>query len=118
MSTPQIRGVTGLLDGILSPARQTATDFHNGSQPKTAVSAGQVATSPVPPPSTPVRRGRPPGNTAAVAQKEKVTVWITSSLIARYRDWTWEARCQISHLVERALADYHEQHRPQQSGGE
>jgi len=32
-------------------------------------------------------------------------------LIDSYRDWTWQARCQLSHIVERALAAYHEQHR-------
>ena len=49
--------------------------------------------------------------------KEKVTLRITSTLVASYRDWSWEARSQLSQLVERALADYHEQHRSQQCVG-
>jgi hypothetical protein len=51
------------------------------------------------------RRGRPPGSRQASTPKEKVTVWIKSSLIGSYRDWTWQERCQLSHLVERALAE-------------
>jgi hypothetical protein len=41
-----------------------------------------------------------------MVQKQKVTFRVSSDLIAEYRDWSWEARCQLSHLVERALADY------------
>ena len=48
------------------------------------------------------------GNGSATSPKEKVTVGISSTLIADYREWTWEARCQLRHLVERALADYRE----------
>jgi len=46
--------------------------------------------------------------------KEKVTLRITSTLVASYRDWSWEVRSQLSQLVERALAEYHQQHRSQQ----
>jgi hypothetical protein len=50
---------------------------------------------------------------AATQPKEKVTVWLTSPLVAAYRDWSWEARSQFSHLVEKALADYcHRQRTP------
>jgi hypothetical protein len=106
MSTPHVRGVTGLLDGILSPVPQRVPDCPHARQPKNT-----PPTPESPSPSTPqfpvrVRRGRPPGKGNAALPKEKVTVWITSTLIADYREWTWEARCQLSHLVERALADY------------
>ncbi len=36
------------------------------------------------------------------------TLRIARDLIAEYRDWSWEARCQLSELVERALATYRE----------
>lgn len=111
MSAPQVRGVAGLLDGILSPARQEEACTHSDIQPKKKVLTNRTAMGPALPPVTSVRRGRPPGNTARIAPKEKVTVWITSNLIAQYRDWTWEARCHVSHLVERALIAYHKQHR-------
>jgi hypothetical protein len=38
-------------------------------------------------------------------------VRINKRLVARYRDWTWEARCQVSQLIEWALFEYHEQNR-------
>jgi hypothetical protein len=108
MSTPQIRGVTGLLDGILSPARPAAPNCGNKSQPKNTSPTNEPPSPSTPSFPVPVRRGRPPGNGAPTSPKEKVTVWITSTLIADYREWTWEARCQLSHLIERALADYRE----------
>ena len=43
--------------------------------------------------------------------KEKVTLRISTALIAEYRDWSWEARMQLSRLVERALLHFREQHR-------
>lgn len=36
---------------------------------------------------------------------------IATDLIATYRDWSWEARSQLSHLVEQALTDYKARHR-------
>jgi hypothetical protein len=33
-------------------------------------------------------------------------VWLDASLIAEYRDWSWDARCQLSTLVEEALLAY------------
>jgi len=111
MTPHQVHGITGLLDGILSPTRQAVSNCPNAGQPR-----NDRPTRESPPPSipafpVPVRRGRPPGKGAATSPKEKVTVWITTTLIADYREWTWEARCQLSHLVERALADYRESHR-------
>jgi len=112
MTTTQVRGITGLLDGILSPTRPRASEHRENRPPK------RTQNNPPHPQSPPiaVRRGRPPGNSRVVSPKEKVTVWITSSLIGSYRDWTWQERCQLSHLIERALADYHEQHRQESAG--
>jgi hypothetical protein len=54
------------------------------------------------------RRGRPPGpRPEASIRREKVTVWLRAELIAQYRDWSWECRCQLSSLVEIALEEYH-----------
>ena len=36
---------------------------------------------------------------------------IATDLIATYREWSWEARSQLSHLVEQALTDYQARHR-------
>jgi hypothetical protein len=32
-------------------------------------------------------------------------------LVASYRDWSWEARSQFSHLIEKALTDYYQRQR-------
>jgi hypothetical protein len=58
------------------------------------------------------RRGRPLGKTTSPRLlKEKVTLRLSSPLVASYRDWSWEARSQFSHLVERALTDYYQRQR-------
>ncbi len=33
---------------------------------------------------------------------------VATELIASYREWSWEARSQLSDLVEQALRDYQE----------
>ena len=58
------------------------------------------------------RLGRPTGRVAdSQGPKEKVTLRVNSKLIAEYRDWSWEIRCQLGDLVERALSAYWENHR-------
>ena len=113
MSKSQGRGVKGLLDQILStsgpepgnPPESFPPPVHSHDQPASSVS--------FPLPRVVARRGRPPGKAAAAAPREKLTVRIATELIATYRDWSWDARPQLSHLVERALADYHDRHRTQ-----
>jgi hypothetical protein len=116
-------GICGILDQILS------TDTR---PPLLRGDLAAVAESTTSPPSdehrhddpavqarSKTRRGRPPGNTRRPKEpKEKVTVWITGSLIGRYRDWTWDARCQLSHLIERALTDYHERNHSRRLRGQ
>ena len=43
---------------------------------------------------------------AKVVDKEKVTLRLSSELMAVYRDWSWDERCQLSDLVERALVQF------------
>ncbi|PHQ35120.1 hypothetical protein [Rhodopirellula bahusiensis] len=58
------------------------------------------------------RLGRPPGvNSTNRAPKEKATLRIDTELMAEYRDWSWDARCQLGELVERALVDYRKRNR-------
>lgn len=53
------------------------------------------------------RRGRPPGNkSGASVGKEKVTLRIDSTLIADYRERSWDQRCQLGELVQKALEFY------------
>ena len=106
MSRSQGRGITGLLDQILStsgpgpgnPPENGPLPVHLHDQPGSSVSLHV--------PRVVARRGRPPGKAAAAAPREKVAV-----RIATYRDWSWQARSQLSHLVEQALKDYQQRNR-------
>ena len=105
----QAGGIRGVLDGILSQEKQQPSPFATSAtaiaQPPTAI--GQLADNSnlSRPPGS--RRGRPLGKAASPGvPKEKVTLRLTTDLIATYRDWSWEARCQLSYLVEQALAEY------------
>jgi uncharacterized protein (DUF4415 family) len=50
------------------------------------------------------RVGRPPGKGSARAQrKEKMTVRIDADLVEKYRDWSWDARCNLGELVGTAM---------------
>lgn len=58
---------------------------------------------------TGARRGRPLGKvqeSASRVARAKVTVWIQRGLIDQYRDWSWEARCPLSALIQQAMDDY------------
>jgi uncharacterized protein (DUF4415 family) len=58
------------------------------------------------------RLGRPPGIAKGTSpRKEKATLRIEAELMSDYRDWSWDQRCQLGELVERALADYRRRHR-------
>jgi len=105
----QAGGIRGVLDGILSQEKQQPSPFPPAATAIAQLPAavGQVAgNSDL---SGPVgsRRGRPLGKAVSPGvPKEKVTLRLTTDLIATYRDWSWEARCQLSYLVEQALAEY------------
>jgi hypothetical protein len=111
MSNSQGRGITGLLDQIIStsgPGPQNLPE--NGPAPvRLRDQPGSSISLYVP--RAIARRGRPPGKAIVAACKEKLTVRIATDLIATYRDWSWEARAQLSHLVEQALKDYRERNR-------
>jgi hypothetical protein len=62
------------------------------------------------------RRGRPPGKkTGDAAEKEKVTLRLNKELMDDYREWSWDERCQLGELVERALSQYRKQRSHQKS---
>ena len=92
---------TGVLDGILSQEKQQPSPVPASA---TAIAqfpaaAGQAADNPDPARPAGSRRGRPLGKAASPGvPKEKVTLWLHSPLVASYRDWSWEARSQFSHL--------------------
>ena len=50
------------------------------------------------------RAGRPPGKVSTNPQpREKLTVRIDADLVEKYRDWSWDARCNLGELVGRAM---------------
>jgi hypothetical protein len=113
MRSKSVAGIPGLLDELLlsppvaaKPARRIA---HKARKPQSPLpNAGPTQERPT---ATicGARRGRPAGPSPATAQpREKITLQLPTALIAAYRDWSWEVRSQLSHLVERALADYRE----------
>jgi hypothetical protein len=110
-----IAGIGGVLGDLITRAPisedppQGAAGAEPGPPPDSATPAMIDAYSNTRPCT---RLGRPPGRGAlGTAPKDKVTVRIATKLIAEYRDWSWEQRCQLGELVERALASYRDLHR-------
>jgi uncharacterized protein (DUF4415 family) len=113
MAGKTISGISGVLEQLVSQA-PPPTESPQFRQPVIQMQEAKPSSvaHPTPPRPCRARLGRPPGKTARHrGPKEKVTLRIPSSLIAEYRDWSWEARCQLSELVERALAAYGESRR-------
>ena len=109
MAKKPVSGISGVLGELISP-EPASTQSPPEKQPPAAVQKADATGTP--PGPCRARLGRPPGSSAShTGPKEKVTLRIPSDLIAEYRDWSWEARCQISELVERALVAYRKTHR-------
>ena len=114
MSKSRTHGIEGLLDQILTTGDAQPPEPSAICIPARPFRRGDAGIHPPCRSPGTVRRGRPPGKPSTPRlPKEKVTVRITASLIAAYRDWSWEARSQLSQLVERALSAYHDQNRIQ-----
>ena len=122
MAKKEVCGISGVLGELISEessSEGSASKKQPPALPKKQASASPGKTAPAatpempsPPDSCRARLGRPPGNAGQRAEpKEKVTLRIPSDLIAEYRDWSWEARCQLSELVEKALVSYRKAHR-------
>ena len=114
MAQKMISGISGVLGELISSA-PTSTESPAHRRPLAASRGPEpIGTpEPTPPRLRRARLGRPPRNTDQhPGPKEKVTLRIHSDLIAEYREWSWEARCQLSELVERALAGYRKSRRP------
>ena len=108
----QLAGIQGVLGNYVTPraveASPPASD--KASPTKTATSSVKSAANSQRRKSA--RLGRPPGKSKETTRpKEKATLRIDAELMSDYRDWSWEERCQLGELVERALADYRRRHR-------
>lgn len=114
----KLKGVGGVLGNLISPEPVT---------PEPQATPAEAVPAASPPPSVPpaeeirprsstpssttrsrgARRGRPPGQkTGEGGDKEKITLRISKTLADEYRDWSWEERCQLGELVEKALIHY------------
>lgn len=119
----KLKGVGGVLSGLISPEPDPAAPPEPAAKSATAAPAVETAKTesieqpaaaapadkprPKPQARTQARRGRPPGRRAGeAADKEKVTLRLSRELMDEYRDWSWEERCQLGELVERALVQY------------
>jgi hypothetical protein len=106
----QVDGVAGVLAGLVQPE-------HNCPENRRQANA-ERRRSQARPPSVPsprkARLGRPPGRVPGKSvPKEKVTLRIHTALMSEYREWSWQQRCQLGELIERALTDYRKRrHRP------
>lgn len=110
----QAGGILGVLDGILSQEKQQPPPLPASATTiaKFPAAIGQAADNAELSRPAGSRRGRPLGKAASPGvPKEKVTLWLHSPLVASYRDWSWEARSQFSHLIEKALTDYYQRQR-------
>ena len=119
----KLKGVGGVLGGLISPEpalpappESSTLPVPDAPAPETAMP--EPAEPPAPPPASDkpkqkapgriaARRGRPPGQKPGeAADKEKVTLRLNKELMDDYRDWSWEERCQVGELVEKALIQY------------
>ncbi len=104
MAPKPIGGISGVLGELIStstPSDEPPTPKSPSTTSRDNNSASRRSRCPT------ARLGRPSGNSVQQTRpKEKVTLRISSELIAEYRDWSWDARCQLSELVQRALATY------------
>jgi hypothetical protein len=112
-----IGGISGVLGDLISPTPTPAASS-GLEQPQPSGRKAGLPGNPSPPTAPPhgcARLGRPPGSgRQTTVPKQKVTLRVPSDLIDEYRDWSWEARCQLSELVGQALITYHKSHRRRQ----
>ena len=107
MTCQPLPGIDGVLDNLLTPGRAHA--LPNANTKSVPLNHARVSAAPDSGSSraSGARRGRPLGpQRREGGLKEKVTFRISCELATAYRDWSWEARCQLSELVEQALVAY------------
>ena len=116
MKVKRIAGIDRVLDQVLSPPahhhRTIAQDAAQATESPARTPSVRAAGEPPVFGRMEARRGRPVGRRiSGPSSTEKVTLRISRHLVAEYRDWSWDARCDLSHLVERALDEYRDRHR-------
>jgi hypothetical protein len=103
-----VSGVAGVLRGLIAdsaPDPQAQPPLSDRMSSEDQVSApARLAPNRT---TARARMGRPPGRIPGQQPpREKLTLRVDAGLTAAYRDWSWDARCQLGELVERAMRDY------------
>jgi hypothetical protein len=107
MTRQHLPGIDGILDSLISAGHAPSSRNTGGESEPTKQASPLDGSDAAVAREKGARRGRPPGpQRCDRPPKEKVTFRISCDLIATYRDWSWEARCQLSELVERALDNF------------
>lgn len=109
-------GINGVLGELISTPATSSSPAHTpAAQEQSSISPALAAThtrSSARPLKAKARLGRPPGQREPKqTPKKKTTLRLCAQLMADYRDWSWDARCQLGELVERALVDYRDRRR-------
>jgi len=93
-------GIGGVLGGLISDVTpKPKTEQARPAMPKNSVKRQ--------PRHGRARTGRPPGKEVSNrCRKEKLTVRIDADLVESYRDWSWDARCNLGTLVGQAMRHY------------
>jgi len=108
MTGKRLQGIDGVLGNLISaPSQATARRPNVTQENRQSLKPIFAARQPGHEAPQGARLGRPPGKSGNTrSPKEKATLRISSTLIAEYRDRSWEARCSLSGLVERAMIEY------------
>ena len=110
MTRQRLPGINGILDSLLSTDHAPAGPGPNKEWAAPEHPCLSDAVDPHSARKKSARRGRPLGpHGCQGGPKEKITFRISYELATAYRDWSWEARCSLSTLVEKALREYHRQ---------
>ena len=128
MASKPLKGVGGVLGGLISPEPTIYRNARTGVQHRPGMVAEPAGDEQPAAPGVKARirhsahariharRGRPPGSkTGEGVDKEKVTLRLSKELMDEYRDWSWDKRCQLGELVEEALSQYRSRRTRQRS---
>ena len=105
MAQKPVNGVAGVLGELISmPAAAVSEEPAEERTQSETVAPTTARSSPPTAKKSRARVGRPPGKSLSQSEsKEKLTIRVDSDLAATYRDWSWEARCQVGELIQQAL---------------
>jgi hypothetical protein len=102
----KVQGVNGVLQTLLTEPTESETSKPMRPVPAKKPPRPKVKTTSKYRTTARARIGRLPESASGGTERQKVTFRIRPDLIDGYRDWSWDARTSVSHLVEAALDEY------------